>query len=137
MNVINIGSVFTFKKGIENEAYDKLYHLRLLIRTKQGHNFILEKIDHINIMNDNTLDRKDLEQREVRGIPSIAYDRGVKGVEPLTTDILLKRTEQAMGSEKFLKYSSRDSNCQDFVLNVLRSSGLLTDRKSTRLNSSH
>ena len=126
MNVINVGSVFTFKKGIENEAYDKLYHLRLLIRTKQGHNFILEKIDHINIMNDNTLDRKDLEQREVRGIPTIAYDRGVKGVEPLNLDILLKRTEQAMGSEKFLKYSSRDSNCQDFVLNVLRSSGLLT-----------
>ena len=115
MNVINVGSVFTFKKGIENEAYDKLYHLRLLIRTKQGHNFILEKIDHINIMNDNTLDRKDLEQREVRGIPNF-----------LNLDILLKRTEQAMGSEKFLKYSSRDSNCQDFVLNVLRSSGLLT-----------
>ena len=115
MNVINVGSVFTFKKGIENEAYDKLYHLRLLIRTKQGHNFILEKIDHINIMNDNTLDRKDLEQREVHGIPNF-----------LNTDILLKRTEQEMGSEKFLKYSSRDSNCQDFVLNVLRSSGLLT-----------
>ncbi len=114
MNVINVGSLFTFKKGIEKEPYDKLYHLRLNIRTAEGHNFILEKIDHINIMNDNTLDRKDLEQVAVP----------LHGA--LTLNIIMQKTQQQMGREKFIKYSSRDSNCQDFVSNVLSSSGLLT-----------
>jgi hypothetical protein len=43
----------------------------------------------------------------------------------LTLNMLLDRTRSSMGG-RFLSYSTRDNNCQDFILAMLQSNNLAT-----------
>ena len=45
----------------------------------------------------------------------------------ITMNILLQNTRNKMGSD-FLTYSAKDNNCQNFVLAILQSNGLLNSR---------
>ena len=96
----------------ERAGSDKLYHLKLLIRTTHS-NISLEKNEVITIspykMNYNA------ENLYVHFPPGISIN------------ILLQNTRSKMGNS-FLSYSARDNNCQNFVLSLLESNGLSNER---------
>ena len=96
----------------ERAGSDKLYHLKLLIRTTHS-NISLEKNEVITIspykMNYNA------ENLYVHFPPGISIN------------ILLQNTRDKMGNS-FLSYSARDNNCQNFVLSLLESNGLSNER---------
>ena len=96
----------------EKAASDKLYHLKLLIRTTHS-NVSLEKNEVITI-SPYKMNYK-AENMYVHFPPGI------------TINILLQNTRNKMGNS-FLTYSARDNNCQHFVLSLLESNGLSNER---------
>ena len=92
----------------EMAGSDKLYHLKVLIRTTHS-NISLEKNEVITIspykMNYNA------ENLYVSFPPGISIN------------ILLQNTRDKMGGS-FLTYSARDNNCQNFILALLQSNFL-------------
>ena len=96
----------------EKSASNKLYHLKLLIRTT-----------HSNIS---------LEKNEVITISPYQMNYGAKNLyvhfpPGITINILLQNTRNEMGNS-FLTYSARDNNCQNFVLSLLQANGLSNER---------
>ena len=92
----------------ERAGSDKLFHLKLLIRTTHS-NISLEKNEVITIspykMNYN------------------AENLYVTFPPGLSINILLQNTRDKMGGS-FLSYSARDNNCQNFILALLQSNFL-------------
>ena len=97
----------SFRRKTENT---KLYHLQVLVRTSKT-SFNIEKTERITIGRYNN--RKGSENMRV-SIPN-----------GLTLNMILERTHLLMGG-KFLSYSARDNNCQDFVLAMLQANNLVT-----------
>ena len=91
-----------FREGVGS---DKIYHLKLLIRTTHS-NIALEKNEVITI-SPYRMNYK-AENMYVHFPPEI------------TINILLQNTKNKMGNS-FLTYSARDNNCQNFVLSLLES----------------
>ena len=94
-----------FREGVGS---DKIYHLKLLIRTTHS-NISLEKNEVITI-SPYKMNYK-AENMYVHFPPGI------------TINILLQNTREKMGNS-FLAYSARDNNCQNFILSLLESNGL-------------
>ena len=92
----------------EKAGSDKLYHLKLLIRTT-----------HSNIS---------LEKNEVNTISPYKMNYNAENLyvsfpPGISINILLQNTRNKMGNS-FLTYSARDNNCQNFVLSLLEANGL-------------
>ena len=93
----------------EMNGSDKLYHLKLLIKTSR-----------VNLS---------LEKNEVISISPYKMEKGFENMNVtfssgLTLNILLSNTRQLMGNDKFLGYSSRNNNCQNFILAILQSNNM-------------
>ena len=96
----------------ERAKSDKLYHLKLLIRTT-----------HSNVS---------LEKNEVITISPYQMNYGAENMyvhfpPGISINILLQNTRNEMGNS-FLSYSARDNNCQNFVLSLLQANGLSNER---------
>ena len=96
----------------EKSASNKLYHLKLLIRTT-----------HSNVS---------LEKNEVITISPYQMNYGAENMyvhfpPGISINILLQNTRNEMGNS-FLSYSARDNNCQNFVLSLLQANGLSNER---------
>ena len=94
-----------FREGVGS---DKLFHLKLLIRTT-----------HSNIS---------LEKNEVISISPYHMNYKAENVflhfpPGITINIILQNTRNKMGNS-FLTYSARDNNCQNFILSLLEANGL-------------
>ena len=96
----------------EKVGSDKLYHLKLMIRT--------------------TYSNVSIEKNEVIAISPYQMNYGAENMyvhfpPGLTINILLENTRNEMGNS-FLTYSARDNNCQNFVLSLLHANGLSNER---------
>ena len=100
-------------KVLSTVPYDKLFHLQLHIIFKNGKTVMIEKNEKLN-SDVHPRINKDSEQYEID--PSFIPDNRSLGS-------LIHNTEQFMG-DKFIQYSASSSNCQDFVLSVLKSNGI-------------
>jgi archaellum component FlaF (FlaF/FlaG flagellin family) len=98
-----------FKKKNNNNP---LYHLKILIKTDRA-KISVEKNERISISN----------YKMNKG----AENMNVNIPNGLSLNVLLDRTKQLMGG-KFLTYSSRDNNCQHFILAMLQSNNLSTSQ---------
>lgn len=100
-----------------SNPYDKLFHLAMDIKFKNGRTIRLEKNATIN-MTTRPADKKDTESLEVIGVPEI------------NLNALLENAKKRMGGKYFL-YNSKSNNCQDFILNVFDGSriGNIQDRE--------
>jgi hypothetical protein len=105
LNVVSLGE---FKKRLSKQPYDDVFHL-FMVLTLSDVSVSLEK-NSIITMRVNP-DRKG-ESRE-------AFPSG------LTLNKLIEATSQRMGP-KFIPYTSKSNNCQNFILNVLRANGMST-----------
>lgn len=101
----------------KNIAYDKLFHLKLVVTTNKGNKIIIEKNENINVSN--YVKTKDAESMPINEQLNISINE------------LLENTKNAMGLSKFIKYSASSNNCQVFILNVLHANGIINPSYDT------
>jgi hypothetical protein len=106
LNVISLGK---YEKGKAEMAYDKMFHLSMVITFTSGQRILLEKNERINISTSFS-DTKDTEYKPVNNYSA----------NSLTMNTLLKATEDYMGTFKFYQYNAFENNCQDFILGILK-----------------
>ena len=96
-----------FGKRYKESEYDDLFHLFLELTTQSGKKIIVEKNEVINLEVSQPARPKE-EVEDILNFPS-----------GITLNQLLQNTKDRMGQSDFLKYSAKDNNCQDFIINVL------------------
>lgn len=111
MNVVSLGS---FQKKLDQQPYDKLFHLAMLVQTSNTR-FLLEKIERVNV-NKSIGNPEGLEKLDVP----------LNGKEINVFD-LINNTLKQMGKTQFLDYDPVKNNCQVFIMNVLDANGLLNN----------
>jgi len=115
-------NALSFGKFKQNNPYDKLFHLSMIIQTS-NHLVSLEKNEVIN-MDINPSMKTHTETIDVL----ITQNMNVAGQHRTPSSVLninelLKNTQEQMNG-KFFPYSAYDNNCQDFIVNVLTSNHL-------------
>lgn len=103
----------TWEDAVRKAGYDKLFHLGLLINGK----YMLHKIETT------TLERAPPMKAGSETMP-VAVPR------QLSIGTLIENTLRQIGPQRFTEYNPVSQNCQDFLLDVLRSNGLLTPAAS-------
>lgn len=106
-NIISLGK---FQQELNKTPYDKLFHLSLILHTNKG-NFILEKNEVLNLV-------------KTDNIPENSTQLSINEKLDITINELLNNTHKKMGN-KFFPYHHSNNNCQDFILNVLHSNGII------------
>lgn len=107
---LNIFSLGKFGERFE-KSFDELFHLFLEIELQSGTRLLLEKNARIN-MELNPIARPNTEIKSISNIP-----------QELSVYQLLENAKRRMGSQ-FYSYDAVNNNCQDFLLNILQSSGI-------------
>lgn len=102
-----------FSETVKELGYDKAYHLALVINGV----YQLDKQEVIKLSNN--IERNDKTLQE--DIPISKH---------VTINELISATKDYMGNDKFTSYNAKSNNCQDFVVAVLKSNGLLNARLS-------
>lgn len=105
-------SLGKFGDRLQDQPYDKLFHLFLEISTTSGNRLSLEKNERIN-MDLNPAKRPQTESKGVNGLHSGS----------ITINQLLDKTKAKLGSQ-FFSYDAVNNNCQDFLLAVLTANGI-------------
>ena len=115
MGTLNIFTLGDFTKKFKNTPYDELFHLRVDMFFEGSKVVSLEKNEVITF----TEKPKSSEKASMMN---------VELQEKPTLNELLAKTQQSMGNKYFV-YSAKSNNCQDFILAVFRSNGLLTKER--------
>ena len=108
LNAVSFGA---FKKRFKQLPYDKLFHLRLDLTFNDNTRLAVEKNEVIN-MYKNPKRLKGSEQKDINNIPF-----------NLTLNSLLEGGQKIQGN-KFFNYSAYNNNCQDFIIALLKGSGI-------------
>ncbi len=96
--------------GSNKTPFDKLFHLRLLLKLDNGKDIFIEKNERLNsgVGIGAKKDGLEIEQISSNDIP-----------QGLTFGELVDKTKDYQG-EKFLTYSSSSNNCQYFIMAILQ-----------------
>jgi len=105
IKALNFISLGTFQKNLERSDYDKLFHLQFIITTDKGHHIQIEKEEVIKFV----INPQPRENEEYS--PVSIHKR-------ITIQELMDNTKAYMGESTF-SYSSKNNNCQDFVMGIL------------------
>jgi hypothetical protein len=100
------------KESLKNEDIDRLYHLKLEIG--------LEGVDHPLALEKEAVVTLTYDPKHGKGFEVMPIN---KDFHDLTLNDLISNAQRAMGSA-FIKYSSKDNNCQRFVDEILTASNL-------------
>lgn len=103
-------SMGQFTKNKEKSGLGKLFHLRLDFTTDRG-KVLFEKNEVINAA-ENCFQGKGCDNLVVPNVPAITISQ------------FLEKGLQMMGNDKYFKYSAKDANCQNWVLDVLTANGI-------------
>jgi hypothetical protein len=104
-----------FGDRLKNSEYDELFHLFLELTTASGKRISVEKNATIHMdVSPPTRANEDVEDI-INNIPT-----------GLTINTLMNNTRKRMGSS-FFNYSAKSNNCQDFILNILKSNKIGDD----------
>lgn len=99
------------RADLRDISHDQLFHLFLVVSVGDGNEWVIEKNENINIKK---YSPKELDER--RHIENVEED--------LSMNILLGRTLEKVGVERFYHYDAFDTNCQRFVMDVLESNNI-------------
>lgn len=113
MNAVSLGS---FSKKFGRLPYDDLFHLAIQVTTHSGV-WGMEKNEVITFTQ-NPVAKQDAEYRPI-SIPS-----------GITMNSLMTGSEKIQGSN-FTRYDASNNNCQDFIMSLLKGSGLGNDADYT------
>jgi hypothetical protein len=109
-NVVTFGA---FKKRMKGQDYDRLFHLRMDIRTNNNRLISIEKTEVVTLLLNPPTQPKS-ETLEVALIPNI------------TINELVQKTRDYMGDKTFFGYSSKSFNCQHYCLALCTANGFIT-----------
>jgi len=112
---ISLSAFAKFVGVLKNTGYDSLLHLGMIINGK----YLLDKQDVIHFERSSLPTGKDVESMDV------------KVDKEITINELLEKTRKRMGDSDFTNYSSKNNNCQDFILNILAANGLSSSDTTT------
>ena len=112
LNVISKGA---FLKRLGRTPYDEIFHLRIDITFDDNSTIALEKNEVIN-MYTNPVKKEGGEQKQVERMPA-----------GITLNKLLEGGQKLQGN-KWFGYSAYNNNCQDFILALLKGSGIGTEQ---------
>jgi hypothetical protein len=101
-----------WKEAKKKVGYDKMFHLALLAEYEGGR-AIIEKNEVINI----SQSYKATDETEYMEVP-------LDGKQ-ITFNEFLAKGEKAMG-DKYFRYHALENNCQDYIMALLKASGLAT-----------
>jgi hypothetical protein len=107
MNAFSMGK---FGANMEKAGFDKLYHLQADITLANGKKVSVEKIEVVNIRMGKTK-KANQEEEMIDNIPDITLQQ------------LMDNCQRQMGAN-FFTYSASSNNCQDFLLALMKSSGI-------------
>lgn len=106
-----------WSKVKQRYGYDKFFHLGMLLYLSDGSQYILEKLEVVSIT-----------PYSKETTPKNSSFREIRIRQPVTLQQLVDNTRRAVGDYKFFTYDAFDNNCQDFMISILQSNGLLTER---------
>jgi len=112
--VLNAISGGEFGKRVDKAEYDDLFHLFAVITLASGKKIMTEKNEVIIISESIPARSEKAEYIQIANIPSI------------TMETLFSNNKSRMGG-KYFTYSAKDNNCQDYLLSLLKSSGIGTE----------
>jgi hypothetical protein len=103
----------TFNKlgNLRDISHDKLFHLFIVITLDNGEKYVLEKNEDINI-----------KKYEPSQLDEGMHIENIN--KELTINILLGKTLEKVGEKRFYHYDAFSTNCQVFVLDVLKSNNI-------------
>jgi hypothetical protein len=110
--LLNITSQGQLENKMENTDYDTLYHLFMVIQTKNG-SYVIEKNEVIQIY-------------KLSKIGKGTVTLPVPVNAGLTLNDMLSKTKSKMGGSYFT-YMGSSNNCQNYILSILTSNGINTD----------
>ena len=113
--ILNIVTLGAFQKLLKQSPYDKLVHLFSIITLDNGIKILLEKNERINIKVVSSYNPKNSEYVDATYIPS-----------GLTFKELLDNGKKVLGN-KYFAYDAIKSNCQDYIIGILKGSSILDD----------
>lgn len=113
-SVLNVISGGEFGKRVEKADYDDLFHLFAVITLESGKKIMTEKNEVIIISESIPARSEKAEYRTISSVPSITLEQ------------LFSNNKSKMGG-KYFTYSAKDNNCQDYLLSMLKSSGIGTE----------
>ena len=111
-SVLNVLSFGEFQKNLDKTPYDRLFHLSLDIRLNNGKIIKIEKNARITITQIHSIDTNSNNDYNI-SLPNITLNEFVNnGYKEM--------------KEKFFIYNAETSNCQHFILGLLKGSNSLT-----------
>jgi hypothetical protein len=111
LDIITLGN---FQSMLKQYGYDRLYHLFMLITLSNGVKILVEKNQGINIKVVSNYNPKKSEYVDATYIPF-----------GLTFKELLDNGQQVLGN-KYFPYDATKSNCQQYIIGLLKGSSILT-----------
>jgi hypothetical protein len=113
MMALNIASGFTVNDRMNNSEYDKLFHLRLLLKLNDNKYIYVEKNQTLKIDYVKNLNNEGQEDLIINNVPNISL------IE------LLENGRKILGN-KFFLYNAQNNNCQIFIDTLLNGSNINT-----------
>jgi len=110
-SVLNLVSKGAFNERLSKTPYDKLFHLRVDVKFEDGYKLAIEKNEVIN-MYPNPIKKEGGEQKPVSLVPPF-----------ISLNELLRNGQKIQGN-KWFHYSAYNNNCQDFIIALLKGSGI-------------
>jgi len=114
LNVLSFGK---FLNNLKKSPYDDIYHLYMVLILDNNNIILLEKNERINIKLLKKIELFKLELNKNNEKLEILINNDIKLID------LLNNTYKNMGNNFFI-YNSSSYNCQNFVLNILKSNNL-------------
>ena len=115
MNTISLG---VFEKLLDKYGFDKLFHLSLLLTLQDGTKVVVEKNEEINVSTTIPPFVQDCEQLKVNYLPQVGF----------TLNKLMDTTRAKIPEKRFYDYDAHNYNCQVFLMDVLKSNGLMYNK---------
>lgn len=104
---LNFLSLGTFDAAKKDLAYDRMFHLSMVMHTDKG-DLTVEKNERISIKS---------------GSPKKGENISITDVREATVDEYLEKARKSMGDHKFFQYNAFENNCQDFIMGILGANG--------------
>jgi hypothetical protein len=121
---LNVLSMGVFLKNLDKSPYDDIYHLYMLVILDNGVKLLIEKNERINIKvlslieyYNYSFSLRSFDKVKIQIINIDLLDKKILLID------LLNNTYKNMGINYF-KYDSRMTNCQNFILNILKSNDI-------------
>ena len=114
---LNATTLGKWGRAIKKYGIDKVMHLYMVAYLKNGTNVLIEKNEIINIKIASINDTQPEKAQAMKVINNVPVG--------LTLNVMLQKTKDSMGTDRYWQYNAWTNNCQSFIKYILSSNGLL------------